>query len=304
LSVRYNRYGGGEMPMSLRIVSLIFLTSCLLVVATQASAMTISVVDAFAGTSPTQHSSSGGVSEAVADLATGHLGALVEGLGVTDAYADVSFGLVFGDTSPGDVITFSLSLHGTFSPGSGGIVNFYSQPGTQGPVTNLAAISCNTFNQTHYGSACYGGTYGNPGAVTSSLTFNVPVDDGTIYFNPLLQTQGGSAAVPFADFLNSADFVIIVPDGTVVAANPVTDTPGTTLFRTVSGTVITTVPEPSTALLFAAGGIAVMVTRGHVATRGRTIDCSRPRSVRSFKRKAMTLISCRRAASTGLLEGF
>lgn len=242
--------------------------------ATQANAMTISVIDASASSSGSQTSASGGISEAVADLSTGHLGAAVDGLGISGAYAQVFFGLIFGETSLGDTITLNVSLHGTFTPGTGGIVNFYTEPSAGYPVTNQAAISCNTFNQIFHGSDCWGGLYGDLGSATNSLTFTLPVDDGTVYFNPLLQVAVGSSAVNpiHVDFLNSADFSIIVPNGTVIASNPFTDAPGTTLFRTASGTIITTggngsgtgtnsVPEPNIISLLATGLIAATVVR-------------------------------------------
>ncbi len=253
-------------------------------IANHASAMTISVIDASASTSGTQTSASGGISTAVANLSTGHLGAAVDGpnlasvAGIGGAYAQVFFGLVFGDTTPGDTITISVSLHGSFSPGTGGIVNFYTEPAAGFPVTNQAAISCNTFNQTFHNTACWGGLFGDPiGSATNSLTFTLLVDDGTMYFNPLLQVAVGNApeGPVSVDFLNSADFFITVPDGTVIAANPYTDDPGTTLFRTASGAVIATgtegggtgtnaVPEPNSLslLLFALLGVTVHRRRG------------------------------------------
>ncbi len=236
---------GGTRRMAL----LIFLAACSM--ATRASAGTITVTSTLAVAGPNEDplfatfekSDALATSKAVADVASGHLGALVSSLpgGTAGADAVAILGLTFQDMTADDFLTMNMSLHGTFTPGSGAEADFLVDDGNS--LTNAATITCNSFNVQFHGVPCF---------PANSVQALIPLDnvDSLVLTWQLLPGIGGASGT--ADFFNSDDFSITVPDGTIIVNNP-----GGNLFQTQ--TVTSPVPEPNSGLLFGSVFVIAML---------------------------------------------
>jgi hypothetical protein len=226
----------------------VFLAACLM--AARANAGTITVTSTLAVAGPNENPFSAtyensdalATSKAVADVASGHLGALISALpgGTASTDALVVLGLSFQDMTADDFLTMNMSLHGTFTPGSGAEADFFVDDGTS--VTNAATITCNSFNVQFHGVPCF------PAATAQAL---VPLDNVDSLFLTWLLQPGIGGASGTADFFNSDDFSITVPNGTVIINNP-----GGNLFQTP---VTSSVPEPNLSLLLGPGLVFAML---------------------------------------------
>jgi len=202
---------------------------------------------------------------AAASLASGHLGASAvnSSTGMTGlAQAFTNLVLNISDVSVGDFIQLQTTLSGSFAPvlGDGGTVSLYVQKNSE-PI-QTSGISCSYYNAVYNGAGCRGQIYGQPvqNDVTQ-LTFDIPlIGLDSLGLEWILQVGAG----PFgsASFLNSADFSITVPDGTVINGNP-----GGTLFQipgssgSGSGTGPVSVPEPNSVSLLTLGLICLGMLR-------------------------------------------
>jgi hypothetical protein len=184
------------------------------------------------------------------DPSGGHLGASaanITGTGSVLADADAAFGLSISDVAAGDFITIVTNLSGSFAPqfGNGGTVSLYLQSGTD-PI-ETSAISCSYYNELNNGSSCRSQVYGQPVASGTQLLFNVPLDGvDSLSLQWFLQV-GASGPGGFASFLNSADFSITVPEGTVINDHNL----GLTVLQVPGGSP--SVPEPATIALLGVG---------------------------------------------------
>jgi len=227
----------------------VFLAACLM--ATRANAGTITVTSTLAVAGPNENpffatyenSDALATSKAVADVASGHLGALISALpgGTAGTDALVVVGLSFQDMTADDFLTMNMSLHGTFTPGSGAEADFLVDDGNS--LSNLGAIGCNSFNVQFHGVPCF------PANTVQAV---VPLDnvDFLALTWQLLPGIGGNSGT--ADFFNSDDFSITVPNGTVIVNNP-----GGSLFQTQ--TQNSPVPEPNSGFLFGSGFVIAML---------------------------------------------
>jgi hypothetical protein len=232
-----------------RLALLMFLAACSM--ATRASGGTIIVTStlAVAGSNENalfatfEKSDALSTSKMVADVTAGHLGVLVSVLpgGTAGADAVIILGLTFQDMTADDFLTMNMSLHGTFTPGSGATADFFVDDGNS--VTNAATISCNSYNVQFHGVPCF---------PANSVEAVVPLDnvDSLFLTWQLLPGIGGNSGT--ADFFNSDDFSITVPNGTVIVNNP-----GGSLFQTESQT--TAAPEPNSGLLLGIGLVFAML---------------------------------------------
>lgn len=219
--------------------------------ATRASAGTITITGTLAVAGPNEaplfatfeKSDALATSRAVADVASGHLGALVSSLpgGTAGADAVVVLGLTFQDMTADDFLTMNMSLHGTFTPGSGAEADFFVDDGNG--VTNAATITCNSFNVQFHGVPCF---------PANSVQAVVPLDNVDSLFLTWQLIPGIGVASGTADFFNSDDFSLTVPDGTIIVNNP-----GGNLFQTQSQT--TAVPEPNSGFLLGSGLVFAML---------------------------------------------
>lgn len=232
-----------------------------------AHAMTITVFDATSGTSGDRTSPAGGTSTMVADIATGHLGGTINGLGIDTAYAVIGIGLTFADVQSTDLVTFDFHLSGTFSPGTGAQGSMTIEPsGPHDPTATvaLAQASCNSYNVTHYASPCYGQVIGQTATTGTDFHGTFAPTDGSYYIKLELDLAAGYSPAPVLDFLHSLDVGLVVPDGTVLNVGPLSG-PGATLFRTASsgggGAGGVAVPEPAAAGLFASGVLGALASR-------------------------------------------
>jgi hypothetical protein len=259
-----------ERFLSKKLVRIfMFLVACSM--AARANAGTITVTSTLAVAGPNEdpffatyeNSNALSTSKAVADVASGHLGALISALpgGTAGADALVVLGLSFQDMTADDFLTMNMSLHGTFTPGSGAEADFFVDDGTS--VTNAATISCNSFNVEFHGVPCF------PAATVQAL---VPLDNVDSLFLTWLLQPGIGTISGTADFFNSDDFSITVPNGTVIINNP-----GGNLFQTP---VTSSVPEPNLSLLLGPGLVFAMLfskkprRRRHIASPAVSIrDC-------------------------------
>jgi hypothetical protein len=250
---------------------IVSLASCLAY--TSADALIIDVTDTNVGVGAGPASDSGPTSAdanytngtvtlaAVASLASGHLGASAANSGTGSsglAQGWVGMVLNISDVTAGDFIQLQTTLSGSFAPvlGDGGTVSLAVQPNSD-PVQG-SAISCSYYNAIYNGAGCRSQIYSQPVQNDNTqMIFDVPlIGVDTLWLQWYLQVGAGPGGS--ASFLNSADFSILVPDGTVINGNP-----GGTLFQipgssgSGSGSGSASVPEPGTAWLLAAGLICM-----------------------------------------------
>jgi hypothetical protein len=231
-----------------RLVLFMFWAACSM--ATLANAGTITITSTLAVAGPNEdpffatyeNSNALATSKAVADVTSGHLGALVSALpgGTAGADALVILGLSFQDMTADDFLTMNMSLHGTFTPGSGAEADFFVDDGTS--VTNAATITCNSFNVQFHGVPCFPAT---------SVQALVPLDNVDSLFLTWQLQPGIGGASGTADFFNSDDFSITVPNGTIIVNNP-----GGSLFQTPE---TSSVPEPNLGFLLGPGLVFAML---------------------------------------------
>jgi hypothetical protein len=192
------------------------------------------------------HSTALGSSRSIADVLAGHVGAFTSvapGGSSPGGIAFVEIGLSFQDMTADDFLLVDLSLHGTFTPGSGGEADFYVDNGDF--VQNAGSMSCNSYNVQYHGMPCYPAT---------SMQVVVPLDNvDELFLTWQLQANIGVASGT-ADFYNSFDFSIIVPDGTTIVNNP-----GGSLFTTAP---TASVPEPRAGGLMCVGLLACFMVAG------------------------------------------
>jgi len=238
--------GGTRHLAPLMFLAGLFLAACS--IAMRANAGTIIVEGTLAIAGPNEEpllamyekSDALGTSKAIADVAGGHLGVLVSALpgGYANADAVAIIGLSFQDMTADDFLTINMSLHGTFTPGSGAEADFLVDDGNS--VSNLATISCNSYNVQFHGVPCF---------PANTVQASVPLDnvDFLALTWQLLPGIGGQSGT--ADFFNSDDFSITVPNGTIIMNNP-----GGSLFHTATQT--SPVPEPNSGYLL--GSVLVL----------------------------------------------
>lgn len=204
---------------------------------------------------------------AVASVPDGHLGASAfvysssPRLGAR-GLADAGVTMSFTDVTPGDFIQVQTFLNGSFAPvmGDGGTVSlFVSKNFDSSDFAGVegSGISCSYYNQQYNGSACRSQIYGQPVTNGSAIVFDIPlVNIDTLALQWELQvgaSNGGSAS-----FLNSADFSVVVPEGTYINGNP-----GGALFSGASEASGNSVPEPGTLALLGLGLVpALLLTAG------------------------------------------
>ncbi len=196
---------------------------------------------------------------AVADVFAGHLGISSSSTGPStgsggDSYFTITFSI--SDAQPGDVLKAKMGLQGSFTPGSGATAQLLDLDNGAGL---LMAISCNGYNDAHYGTSCVSGYQTGGPILGGTISLDIPLyGRDTLTLQGVL--QGAFASAPYSlDFLNSADLTFTVPSGTSVTGNP-----GGSLIQGA-------VPEPGTAELLAAG----LLGAGLVRTRGRRARDSR-----------------------------
>jgi hypothetical protein len=189
---------------------------------------------------------------AVADVAHGHLGAFAQSNYNASVTADAGIQMDLGIGAGATTMTIAMNFAGAFAHGSEANVSLVDSD-----LGGLFGITC---RPTIVGYCAGGDNFslvqGNP------LAFNVVVPLAgvdALHLTFLLQAttahSGTHLAPATADILNSLDFTIIVPDGTVILNDP-----RGTLFRTESqgSTDPQAVPEPSTAALL--GGALLVAT--------------------------------------------
>jgi hypothetical protein len=192
-----------------------------------------------------------GAVASLTDPSGGHLGASAANITATgNVLADADAVIVLGisDVAAGDFITIVTNLSGSFAPqlGNGGTVSLLLQSGT-GPIEG-SAISCSYYNALYNGSSCRSQIYRQPVVSGTQLLFNVPLDGvDSLSLQWVLQVSANGVG-GFASFLNSADFGITVPEGTVINDHNL----GLTVLQAPGGS--TSVPEPATVALL---GIAL-----------------------------------------------
>jgi hypothetical protein len=201
----------------------------------------------------------GTTATATADVLAGHLGALVSttspaGAGlVQDPWIFLT--IAVNDAGPDDVLTMDMRFNGTFTSGGG---TAYFEITDPTPV-QTSAISCNTFNVNNYGVPCRAQVFGEPVFIGNTIQVTIPLNGvDTMSFQWLM--DAGTTGIGTVDFLNSADFSLTVPNGTVILNNP-----GGRLFQTPS--TASTVPEPGTLVLL--GGGLILAARRLTAGRSR-----------------------------------
>jgi hypothetical protein len=220
------------------LAPILFLAACLI----PANAGTITVMGSTAVAGPNINpllatydtSSALASAKAVADVDAGHLGVFVSVApgGFANADAAVYLQLSFQDMTATDLLEMDMSIHGTFTNG-GANVTFYVDDGTD--IHNLGQLSCGTGTVLFHGVDCF------PSDTAQVFVPLSGVDSLTLSWVLLPGIGGNSGTV---DFFNSANFSLIVPDGTTIVNNP-----GGTLFQNV--TPVSAVPEPGSRLLFA-----------------------------------------------------
>jgi hypothetical protein len=178
-----------------------------------------------------------GSATSVTDIDAGHLGAFLgaSAPGYVNGFAQGLVGLSLSDFTDTDFLEIDFSLHGTFSNG-GATASVYVDTGDS---FTTYQISCGPYYEQNYGRSC--SSDGTQQAIIPLA--NVDTLGLTFLLQPAL-----TYAPAFADFLNSMDLTIQVPDGTTIVNNP-----GGTLFASQ----VTSVPEPSAALLTVLGLIAM-----------------------------------------------
>lgn len=237
------------------ILVMMFLPACWMITPARAGMITVTGTSATAATmtcnktaplfAQCSESAPAGTASAVADALAGHLGALVgvtaQGFVGATAYMHVS--LALQDMTADDFLEVDMSLHGSFTnaPGNGARVDMNVD---NGDSLYTVSIGCNFYNVQNYGVPCYPGG----GAVRQIIPL---VNLNNLYLTWLLQPAVGTPPA-YADFLNSADFTITVPNGTNLVNNP-----GGTLFQTPG---VTGVPEPNPGLLAGAGLILILLS--------------------------------------------
>ncbi len=177
-----------------------------------------------------------GSGKSVADVLSGHLGAFVgaSGPGYVSAGAEVLVNLAISDATDTDFLEVDFTLDGSFNNG-GATASLYVDDGNSISTTQLA---CGPGQILFHGAPCF------PLGVQQVLIPLSGVDN--LYLTMLLQ-PALLYAPAYADFLNSADYKITLPEGATLINNP-----GGTLFQTPGAPV----PEPSTGLLL--GGAFVV----------------------------------------------
>jgi hypothetical protein len=189
-----------------------------------------------------------GSATSVTDIDSGHLGAYLgaSAEGYVNGFAQGVVGLSLSDFTDADFLEIDFSLHGTFSNG-GGTASIYVDTGDS---FTTYQISCGPYYEQYYGRSC------SADGIQQAIIPLANLD--TLGLTFLLQ-PAITYAPAFADFLNSMDFTIQVPDGTTIVNNP-----GGTLFESQ----VTSVPEPSAALTTGLGLIAISPWRRILRRRG------------------------------------
>jgi hypothetical protein len=243
---------------------LMFLAACWIITPAPAGTITVLGTSATAATmsctkqaplfSQCSESVAAGSASAIADVLAGHLGALVgvSQQGFVGATASMNVGLALQDMTEDDFLEIDMSLHGSFTnaPGNGARVDMYVD---NGDSLYTVSIGCNLYNIQNYGVPCYPG-----GGTVQTIIPLVNLDN--LYLTWLLQPAVGTPPA-YSDFLNSADFTITVPNGTILVNNP-----GGALFQAPGPTGV---PEPNTSLLVGFGLILALLLGKGTATGRR-----------------------------------
>jgi hypothetical protein len=204
------------------------------------------------------HASGTMTAAAVANLTTGHLGASAtnSATGSVSADADTRISFDVSDVDPTDYLLIQTILNGSITSQMGVAGTVYFRVYFDNDPIQTSGIQCSYFHQVYDGTTCMSQVYGQ--AVASGNQVMVLIDAtslanaSTLTLEWELQVGAGSNGPGSADFLNSADFVVTVPQGTTVTGNP-------------GGTLISfaTVPEPTTLCLLGAGAAGLGWTRRH-----------------------------------------
>lgn len=182
-------------------------------------------------------SQSYGSASAVTDIDSGHLGAFLgdSAPGYVNGFAQGLIGMSLSDFTDSDFLEIDFSLNGTFSNG-GATASVYVDTGDS---FTTYQNSCGPYYEQYYSRAC-----ASEGIQQIIIPLaNLDTLDLTFLLQPAITYPPA-----FANFLNSMDFTVQVPDGTTIVNNP-----GGTLFESQ----VTAVPEPSMALLTALCLIAI-----------------------------------------------
>jgi hypothetical protein len=240
-----------------RVAALAFAAASLLAVPATAGTITFTGTDAVAGPNTGQffatYTNVNGLNSAksVADVLAGHVGAAIAAIdgypGAGDAL--ISVALSFQDMTANDLLTVDMSLQGTFTPGAGATASFLVDDGNS--VTNLATISCNSFNVTFHNVPCY---------PANALQVSIPLSNVDSLTLTWLLQLGASTAPASADFFNSFDVSLTAPAGTIIVNNP-----GGTLIGPSAPP--SSVPEPASSVLFGSGLLCTALVS--TALRGR-----------------------------------
>lgn len=206
---------------------------------TSATAAAISCYDNAAFFATCSDSNSVGSASAVADVLSGHVGAAVSASsqGYVAGGAGLTIAMNLQDFTDADVMEIDMSLQGSFYNG-GAIASLFVDDGNS--ITTYA-IACGDGEVFLYNVPCK-----PDGGIERAFIPLANLDTLDLIF----QLQPGITNVPgFANYLNSFDSTIKVPNGTVIVNGP-----GGTLFQPQS----VATPEPASLLLLDSGLMALL----------------------------------------------